>query len=81
MIAAILWVTGSITLLAVLWAIYSNKQMEVMQEQLWDLQEENSKLKKQNISKEAGDEVLKIQVNQEVEERLRNERNLFKTVG
>lgn len=44
-VAAILWITVPITLLAVLWGIYSNNQMEVMQEKLWDLQEELEELK------------------------------------
>lgn len=44
-VAAILWVTGSITTLAVMWGIYSNNQMDKMQEQLWDLQEELAALK------------------------------------
>lgn len=44
-VAATIWITGSITTLAVMWAIYSNNQMEVMQEQLWDLQEELTQLK------------------------------------
>lgn len=45
MVVAILWITGSITTLAVMWAIYSNNQMEVMQEKLWRLQEEFEELK------------------------------------
>lgn len=44
-VVAILWITGSITTLAVMWAIYSNNQMEKMQEKLWDLQEELEELK------------------------------------
>lgn len=44
-VAAILWVTGSITTLAVMWGIYSNNQMDKMQEKLWDLQEELEELK------------------------------------
>ena len=44
-VAAILWVTGSITTLAVMWGIYSNNQMDKMQEKRWDLQEELEELK------------------------------------
>lgn len=44
-VAAILWVTGSITTLAVMWGIYSNNQMDKMQEKLWDLQDELTQLK------------------------------------
>lgn len=44
-VAAVIWVTGSITTLAVMWGIYSNNQMEKMQEKLWDLQEELEELK------------------------------------
>ena len=44
-VAATLWITGSITTLAVMWAIYSNNQMEKMQEEMWDLQEELEKFK------------------------------------
>lgn len=44
-VAAILWVTGSITTLAVMWGIYSNNQMDKMQEKLWSLQEELEELK------------------------------------
>lgn len=82
-VAAVLWVTVPITLLGVLWAIYSNNQMEVMQEKLWRLQEENSELKKQNENKKTETEVYTIQVKQEIakKERLRDERSLFKTVG
>ena len=81
LVAAVLWITVPITALAVMWAIYSNNQMEVMQEDLWKLEYENYKLKKQVNKKKAGDEVLRKQVNQEVERRLKDERNLFKTVG
>ena len=70
-----------ITSITTAWAIYSNNQMEVMQEKLWRLQEENSELKKQVNKTEAGDEALREQVNQEVERRLKDERSLFKTVG
>lgn len=45
MVVAILWVTGSITTLAVMWGIYSNNQMEIMQEKLWRVQEELEELK------------------------------------
>ena len=69
-----------ITSITTAWAIYSNNQMEVMQEKLWRLQEENSELKKQVNKTEAGDEALREQVNQEVERRLKDERSLFKTV-
>ena len=34
-----------ITSITTAWAIYSNKQMEEMQEELWDLQEELEKIK------------------------------------
>ncbi|AVM42849.1 hypothetical protein [Fastidiosipila sanguinis] len=80
-VAAILWVTAPITALAVMWAIYSNNQMEVMQKELWKLEYDNQKLKRQLNKKKAGDEALREQVNQEVERRLKDERNLFKTVG
>ena len=69
-VAAVIWITGSITTLAVMWAIYSNNQMEVMQEELWKLQYENQKLKKQVNKKKAGDEVLRKQINKEIEERM-----------
>lgn len=83
LVAAVLWITVPITALAVMWAIYSNNQMEVMQEELWKLEYENLKLKKQLNKKKAGDEVLRKQVKQEIakKERLRDERSLFKTVG
>lgn len=81
-VAAVLWVTVPITALAVMWAIYSNNQMEVMQKELWKVEYENLKLKKQLNKKKAGDEVIRKQVNQEIaeKERSRNERSLFKTV-
>ena len=82
-VAAVIWITAPITLLAVLWAIYSNNQMEVMQENLWRLQDENSKLKEQINNKKTETEVYTIQVKQDIakKERLRDERSLFKTVG
>lgn len=82
-VAAVIWITAPITLLAVLWAIYSNNQMEVMQEKLWKLQDENSKLKEQINNKKTETEVYTIQVKQEIaeKERLRDERSLFRTVG
>ena len=82
-VAAVIWITAPITLLAVLWAIYSNNQMDKMQEDLWKLEYENYKLKKQVNKKKAGDEVLRKQVKQKIaeKERLRDERNIFKTVG
>lgn len=81
LVAAVIWITAPITALAVMWAIYSNNQMEVMQEELWKLEYDNQKLKRQLNKKKAGDEVIRKQVNQEVERRLKDERNLFKTVG
>ncbi len=69
-VAAVIWITAPITLLAVLWAIYSNNQMEVMQKELWKLQDENKELKKQVNKKKAGDEVLRKQINKEIEERM-----------
>lgn len=82
-VAATIWVTGSITTLAVMWAIYSNNQMEVMQEKLWRLQDENSKLKEEKENDKTETEVYTIQVKQDIakKERLRDERNIFKTVG
>ena len=82
-VAAVIWITVPITLLAVLWAIYSNNQMEKMQEDLWKLEYENLKLKKQLNKKKAGDEVIRKQVKQDIaeKERLRDEGSLFKTVG
>lgn len=82
-VAAVIWITAPITLLAVLWAIYSNNQMEVMQEKLWRLQDENSKLKAEKENDKTETEVYTIQVKQDIakKERLRNERSLFKTVG
>ena len=70
MVAATIWVTAPITLLAVLWAIYSNNQMEVMQEELWKLEYENYKLKKQINKKKACDEALRKQIDKEIEERM-----------
>lgn len=70
-----------ITSITTAWAIYSNNQMEVMQEELWKLEYDNQKLKRQLNKQKAGDEALREQVNQEVERRLKDERNLFKTVG
>lgn len=81
LVAAVIWITAPITALAVMWAIYSNNQMEVMQKELWKLEYDNQKLKRQLNKKKAGDEALREQVNQEVERRLKDERNLFKTVG
>lgn len=83
MIAAVIWITAPITTLAVMWAIYSNNQMDKMQEELWKLEFENQKLKKQINKKKAGDEVLRKQIDKEIaeKERLRDERSLFKTVG
>lgn len=82
-VAAVIWITAPITALAVMWAIYSNNQMEVMQEKLWRLQDENSKLKEQINNKKTETEIYTIQVKQEIaeKERLRDERSLFKTVG
>lgn len=69
-VAAVIWITAPITLLAVLWAIYSNNQMEVMQEELWKLEYENYKLKKQINKKKACDEALRKQIDKEIEERM-----------
>ncbi len=82
-VAAVIWITAPITLLAVLWGIYSNNQIEVMQEKLWRLQEENSKLKEQVNNKKAETGVYTVQVKQEIAEKERsiNERSLFRTVG
>lgn len=82
-VAAVIWITAPITALAVMWAIYSNNQMEVMQEELWKLEYENLKLKKQLNKKKTDDEVIRIQVKQEIAEKERsiNERSLFRTVG
>lgn len=83
LVGSVIWITVPITLLAVLWGIYSNNQMEVMQEELWRLQDENSKLKEQINNKKTETEIYTIQVKQEIaeKERLRDERSLFKTVG
>ena len=69
-VAAVIWITAPITLLAVLWAIYSNNQMEVMQGELWKLEYENQKLKKQVNKKKVGDEILRKQIDKEIEERM-----------
>ncbi len=70
LVAAVIWITVPITLLAVLWGIYSNNQMEVMQEELWKLEYDNQKLKKQINKKKAGDEVIRKQIDKEIEERM-----------
>ena len=69
-VAAVIWITVPITALAVMWAIYSNNQMEVMQEELWKLEYENLKLKKQLNKKKAGDEAIRKQIDKEIEERM-----------
>lgn len=69
-VAAVIWITVPITLLAVLWGIYSNNQMEVMQEELWKLEYDNQKLKRQLNKKKAGDEAIRKQIDKEIEERM-----------
>ena len=70
LVAAVIWITAPITALAVMWAIYSNNQMEVMQEELWKLEYDNQKLKRQLNKKKAGDEAIRKQIDKEIEERM-----------
>ena len=70
LVGAVIWITVPITLLAVLWGIYSNNQMEVMQEELWKLEYDNQKLKRQLNKKKAGDEAIRKQIDKEIEERM-----------
>ena len=70
LVAAVIWITAPITALAVMWAIYSNNQMEVMQKELWKLEYDNQKLKRQLNKKKAGDEVIRKQIDKEIEERM-----------
>lgn len=70
LVAAVIWITAPITTLAVMWAIYSNNQMEVMQKELWKVEFENLKLKKQLNKKKAGDEAIRKQIDKEIEERM-----------
>ena len=59
-----------ITSITTAWAIYSNNQMEVMQEELWKLEYDNYKLKRQLNKKKAGDEAIRKQIDKEIEERM-----------
>ena len=59
-----------ITSITTAWAIYSNNQMDKMQEKLWRLQEENEELKRQLNKKKAGDEAIREQIDKEIEERM-----------
>lgn len=70
LVAAVLWIAVPITALAVMWAIYSNNQMELMQEDLWKLEYDNQKLKRQLNKKKAGDEAIRKQIDKEIEERM-----------
>ena len=70
LVAAVIWITAPITALAVMWAIYSNNQMEVMQKELWKLEYDNQKLKRQLNKKKAGDEAIRKQIDKEIEERM-----------
>lgn len=69
-VAAVIWITAPITLLAVLWAIYSNNQMEVMQEEMWKLLDENEELKEQVRNEKVRDGVIRKQLDKEIEERM-----------
>lgn len=69
-VAAVIWLTAPITTLAVMWAIYSNNQMDKMQEELWKLEYDNQKLKRQLNKKKAGDEAIRKQIDKEIEERM-----------
>lgn len=56
-----------ITSITTAWAIYSNKQMEEMQEEMWDLQEELEELKPNPEERE--------KISFEIDMRTRKEKN------